>query len=321
MVGVFNFFSLDFLALECFQDASERYYTSVILWSVMPLAWATVIVVTYVYRMSFLAVTQESKAYRRQQAHTIKSQHVWALLLLTYVVLPPVAMKQFQSLDCIPFAYDGGSYLRVDTIIDCNSDTYVKFRSFVIIVIIVYQMIPILWFYLLFSRRGELNPSVSSSDPELAIYIRDKDTNLAPIRFLFDSYKVDHWWFEVAEMYRRIVFVSIIPLTSNVKATRASLGCVLGVVSMLYYREENPFRRDFTNIIAYVAQAAIFMTYYAALSIESDTMISFGMSDLGVGIFLVIINLSVMGLLLLVSYQRLEEETRRKALKQAKVNH
>jgi hypothetical protein len=228
-------------------------------------------------------------------------------------------MKQFQSLDCIPFAYDGGSYLRVDTIIDCNGDTYLQFRAYVIMLICFYQLIPILWLYLLYSKKDELNPAVSSVDPKLALYIRDKDKKLAPIRFLFDSYKVDHWWFEVAEMYRRIVFVSIIPLASNVKATRASLGCVLGVSSMLYYREVNPFRRDFTNIIAYVAQAAIFMTYYAALSIESGVMIGFGLTDLGMGIFLVLMNLTVFSLLLFVSYHRLLEEQKLKAIREAKV--
>ena len=37
------------------------------------------------------------------EANHIKSQHLWTFLFLTYVVLPPVAMKQLQSLDCIPF--------------------------------------------------------------------------------------------------------------------------------------------------------------------------------------------------------------------------
>jgi hypothetical protein len=286
----------------------------------MPIAFASIILVTYLYRVGFMRMTEESKDYREQRSHAVYVQHFWMFLLLTYIVLPPVAQKQFQSLDCIPFSHDGGSYLRVDTIIDCNGETYIQFRYVVIALVIIYQLIPILWLYLLYSKKDELNPAVSSTDSKLALYIRDKDVKLASIRFLFDSYKVDHWWFEVAEMYRRIVFVSIIPLTSNVKATRASLGCLLGVVSMLYYREENPFRRDFTNIIAYVAQAAIFVTFYAALSIETGIMIDFGLSNLGMGIFLVLINLAVFGLLLHLSFQRLHQKEQLKAEQQAKVS-
>ena len=80
--------------------------------------------------------------------------------------------------------------------------------------------------------------------------MRDKDVSLKSLRFLFDSYKCDCWWFEVLEMYRRVIFVSAIPLTSSVPATRASLGCVFSVMSLLFYRETLPFRTEFINFIA-----------------------------------------------------------------------
>jgi len=159
-------------------------------------------------------------------------------------------------------------------------------------------MIPVLWFWLLWGRRHDLDPSVSNSDPRLGLYVRDRDETLSSLRFLFDSYRCDRWWFEVAEIYRRVVFVSVIPLVSVNKATRASLGCVLAVLSMLYYREEKPFRTTFTNLIAYIAQAAILMTFYAALSIETGVMIDFGLKDFGMGLFLAISNLCVLGLAL-----------------------
>jgi len=34
------------------------------------------------------------------------------------------------------------------------------------------------------------------------------------------------------------MFVGILPLTSPISATRASLGCVLAIASVAYYREE-----------------------------------------------------------------------------------
>jgi hypothetical protein len=187
-------------------------------------------------------------------------------------------------------------------------------------VIALYQMIPVLWLVLLLNKRCKINPAVSATDPKLALYIRDKDAALSPIRFLFDSYTVQKWWFEVAEMYRRILFVSIIPLSSNIKATRASLGCILGVLSMIYFRAENPFRREFNNIIAYVAQTAIFITFYAALSIETGVMVDFGLSAAGMGLFLVITNISVFALMLYYAVIRLQAETEEQNQRHAKVN-
>jgi hypothetical protein len=64
-------------------------------------------------------------------------------------------------------------------------------------------------------------------------------------------------------MYRRMVFVSAVPLVSSQPARRASLGCVLAIASLVFFRESQPFNTQFTNLISYVAQLAIFLTFYA----------------------------------------------------------
>jgi hypothetical protein len=123
---VFNLFSFDFLSLECFQEAADRYYTNLILWSIVPLVFALLILVTYLWRalvtcccltkasVSAAAVVQLQQQ-QDQATHRIYVQHVWMFLVLSYVVLPPVAQKQFQSLDCIPFPHNGDSFLRAST--------------------------------------------------------------------------------------------------------------------------------------------------------------------------------------------------------------
>jgi hypothetical protein len=189
-------------------------------------------------------------------AMSIISQHMWMFLLLTYLVLPPVAMKQLQSLDCIPFSHDHSSYLRADTGIDCQSSDYEYFKSVVTFFIILYQCIPIMWMTLLYRQRVSLDPKVG--DNKLALFIRDNNPELASIRFLFNDYNCNKWWFEVAEMYRRVVFVGVLPLVSPITATRASMGCVLAIASVAYYREERPYRVGFTNFIAHMAQVLVF---------------------------------------------------------------
>ena len=251
MLGLLNFFSLDFLSTECFVKSADRYFATVYLYSAFPLAIAAALLMVCVLRLVAVALSGGGVA----EANHVKSQHLWFFLLETYVVLPPVAMKQLQSLDCILLPHDGSSYLRVDTAIDCHSPGYLAFRQVNLWFILVYQLIPMLWLTLLWGRRASLNPPVSKTDPLLALFVRDKDVSLKSLRFLFDCYRSDRWWFEVAEMYRRMVFVSVIPLASPESATRASFGAILGIVSMMYYREEQPFKTGFTNFIAYVAQA------------------------------------------------------------------
>ena len=182
MLGLLNVFSFDFISVECFQDAGDRYFNTVYLYSIAPLVVAFMVMAVGGMRVCASVV----KGGSISDANHIKSQHLWVFLFLTYIVLPPVAMKQLQALDCIPFAHDSSSFLRVDTGIDCSSSRYVLFRSRVFIFIFIYQCIPLIWLLLLYVRRDALNPPVSKSDANLALYVRDKDVSLKSLRFLFD---------------------------------------------------------------------------------------------------------------------------------------
>ena len=268
LLGLLGIFSMDFLALECFQGSGvapdERYFATVLLYSIIPILLASLVAVAGVAR-AFIARSILLRAKQHTSSSSsagdvsaavgrIANQHVFLLLLLSYLVLPPVASKQFQALDCIPLSHSGASVLRSDTAIDCHGADYQNFRAAVIFLIFAYQSVPVLWLALLFRRRSMLNPSMNNRDARLALYMRDHNSSLDTIRFLFHDYKCSKWWFEIVEMYRRIVICGVVPLCSTVNATRASLGVVLAIASLMYFREEAPYRMRFVNAIANVAQ-------------------------------------------------------------------
>jgi hypothetical protein len=260
LLGALSVLSLDFLALECFEgNVDNRYFVTVYLWSAIPIILATMIILVMMARLIEVRYRMGYSWRLSNQTTIVLNQHTWMLLLLSYLVLPPVAMKQLQSLDCIPFPHDHSAYLRSDTGIDCQSDEYEYFKSVVTFLIIVYQSIPIIWMVLLYRQRAALDPLTSNHDPRLALFIRDHNPELAPLRFLFKDYNCNKWWFEVAEMYRRVVFVGVLPLVSPITATRASMGCVLAIASVAYYREERPYRVGFTNFIAHMAQVLLYV--------------------------------------------------------------
>jgi hypothetical protein len=258
MLSLMSVFSLDVLSLECFQNQSgNRFFVTVYLWCCIPILFAFIIGLIGFFRVLI------SKDYLSRTK--VVNQHIWAFLLLTYLVLPPVAMKQLQSLDCIPFSHDGSSYLRVDTGVNCESHNYLVFKSLVIIFFFIYQFIPILWMMLLFRHKKALHIEHGPHEDNLMAE-RDANLELSHIKFLFKDYKGDKWWFEVAEMYRRIMFIGVLPLFTPVASKRASLGCVFAIFSVVYFREEEPFRIEFTNTIAYVAQVTLFFYLFLTLS-------------------------------------------------------
>jgi len=54
-----------------------------------------------------------------------------------------VATLQFNGLDCIRIS--GGSFLRADTSVDCETNSYRVFKALNIFLIAIYQSIPLIW--------------------------------------------------------------------------------------------------------------------------------------------------------------------------------
>jgi hypothetical protein len=260
-LGFMSILSFDFLALECMSQnitTMETYFVSTYLTCVIPIFLMIVVVISGAVRVATMSIgsggAESSLATTQRQKRTsVVNLHFWLLLFLSYIVLPPVANKQLKSLDCVTFK-SGLSYLRDDTSISCDTSDYKAFASIIYVFIVLYQLIPITWMILLYRRRGELNPPAAKNDETLGEFIRNQNPQLSNLKFLFSDYNCKSWWFEILDMYRRILFIGILPLTSRQSSVRASFGCILAVMSAAYFREKKPYRVEYTNTIAYVAQ-------------------------------------------------------------------
>jgi hypothetical protein len=186
MLGWLSIFSFDFLSFDCIVSKSNH-FTSVYLWSSLPVCFALVLVLVHNVRS------------RIPGSNVTTSDLTYRLLLLCYLVLPTISLKQLQALDCLHVG--GRQYLRVDTSIDCDSP---EFRAFVVVdsmLIVVYLATPLVWLALLHRQRDSLNPApATGTDKRLALFIRDQDKNLSPLRFLFGAYRPPFYFMEVVEM-------------------------------------------------------------------------------------------------------------------------
>jgi len=278
-------------------------------------------------------------------------QHLYFGLLLGFIVLPTVSMLQFTALECTDLA-DGSSYLRVDTSISCHSNAYKNFLFVDGILIFIYQSVPLIWLFLLYRIRDRVNPQGANkfrvksavkknkgrrgnvtatthtpggmaaaamapvgllSDTEKnAVRGRNGDPSIQYLAFLWKDYMPARWYFEVLEMYRRIVFIAVIPLLGNETSIRAIIGCMLSLIMIGFVREASPFIRGATNILLSVAQYQIFLTYFAAFIIVTDGLSHLGLSNFGLGALLFSMNLAILLLMIMWSVRRYLKELRQK---------
>lgn len=64
---------------------------------------------------------------------------------------------------------------------------------------------------------------------------------------------------EALDMYRRVGLISALPLLSNDPAVRAYGGAAIALASAVYFREAQPYRVAFTNVLGTIAQYQILL--------------------------------------------------------------
>lgn len=89
LISLLGVLRLDFLSLDCVSGKSN-YFSRVLAMSLGPIIFIMFVGAALGLRLSAAAL---SSAERRSE---IVSQHAYAFLLVTYLVLPPCAMTQFQ---------------------------------------------------------------------------------------------------------------------------------------------------------------------------------------------------------------------------------
>jgi len=99
--------------------------------------------------------------------------------------------------------------------------------------------IPVLYFALLRSRRHLLNPPRKTGSDVIDVYARNKREEVQHMRFLFESYKPQFWWFELFFMASKLVLsgvaVFILPGTSA-QVLLAALTSLLSIHVLLQYK-------------------------------------------------------------------------------------
>ena len=105
-------------------------------------------------------------------------------------MVPPVTAKLFISMECTKI--DETKYLDTDTSIDCESTEFKRFEAFAGIFIAAYLCLPLLWAFLIYRVRHQLDPATRDH----ATFGEDTDALL----FLFTDYRPSCKYTECMEM-------------------------------------------------------------------------------------------------------------------------
>ena len=185
------------------------------------------------------------------------------------------------------------SFLRADTNIDCRGEKHQSFLRIIIPLILIYQLIPVMYFVLLYRVRNKLNPQNVDDTTALRIVQSNRtDPDVIPLRFLFKGYSKKYWFWECLEAYRRMIFISGLPLFYSA-VNRGITGSVVSWGCAMLYREVPPFKQTSTNLLNICTLQQITLTFFMATLIETGALSEYGgLNSYAIGSVLTCVNVA-----------------------------
>ena len=291
--------NLDFLSVDC-SASGTNFHSNVYSTSAFPLILVGLIWLIYwierglhawkVSRGAVFTLKQE-RAFRKG----LYDGYFATTLTTTYLFLPTASLSQFKGMNCFSYEASTQSFLKADSSIDCNGPAHQTFVIYNGILIIFYQSVIVFYFLILYLKLDKINPSVKvDGDVSAALRLRDLDRSIDHIRFLFNDTRVTCWYHEVLDMYRRMFFIGVLPLTAEEPAIKAYIGAAAAMLMTVYFREVLPSRNPFTNLLAIVSQYQILFVFLAALFIITRAIRIVNVSEFALGCLLVFANTIVL---------------------------
>jgi hypothetical protein len=214
-------------------------------------------------------------------------RHSTVFLGFTFLIFSTVSTAVLQTFACDQFSDVGQSWLRADYSILCTSATHRGYQAYAAVMIFVYPLgIPALYAWLLWRNKEHI--TAAGTDAE-----RANDPTLSAIKFLWEPYRKEAYWWEVAECLRRLALTGFLVFILPGTAGQAAVSCLLAIVSMVVFGMARPLT-DWTDVVSYWAGClTLFISMFVALLIKGGFAGATGQSQQLVSAVLIVLNASL----------------------------
>jgi hypothetical protein len=242
------------LSAGCVMHISS--YAKLLITTIAPLVVTAVILAIHIrirYVCKHNAVTSQRKAL--QQA---KAKHLSAFLTFTFLIYSAVSTVVFQTFACDYLEDTKQSWSRAGYSISCDTGKHTAYRVYAAVMIAVYPIgILLLYTVLLWRHRHSLNSttstavktigssSISTTATDTAASseqdTRQDDTSLTPIKFLWEPYRQQTYWWELVECIRRQLLTGFLVFILPGTAGQAAVACVFAGLSLGVFGLVQPY--------------------------------------------------------------------------------
>lgn len=254
---------------------------TMIVMTALPIGGLVLMVLFFVIQ----AYCRQANKYHLQ---LLRDRYILFLLLISFVILPPISLTIFKIFDCVNLDLNGDDplhqrhlVLRNDYSINCDSDYYLFLLVWAIFMVLLYPVAMVItYFVLLFGHRYQIQARVQLEAIKRSPHIADRRHTMTiesrhfyeTLGFLFVAYKPQYWYWELVEVCRRLIMNCVLGSILPGSAQQIIIGIVLATMFMKVYHQCQPFADMDTNLLDAVGQFQIWFTYYAAWILKHDML-------------------------------------------------
>ena len=249
------------MSVSCAFPSANSHATRLLLSTLAPVAVALLLLA--VQRWSaFVARRREARGQPPSVFVWLQDKCYDAMLLFLFLIYPSTASTVFLTFACHRF-HDGTAFMVTQLTAPCSGASYLSLVVYAATsAVILVAGIPLCYLVLLTRNRQHLAAGLSDTPPPEAAVARR-------ISFLYADYRPGCWWFEIFELYRKVLLTGVSVLVLRRTVSQLALGLVVAQASLLTYSLTKPYLDRATNMFAVAAQTSLFMTLLGGILVKA----------------------------------------------------
>ena len=150
-------------------------------------------------------------------------------------------------------------FLKADYNVDCNVPEYNKIVIAGYFAVLYIAVLPTASLVVLWRQRRKLC-STRNEEGNITSYPQEKSTEVLPgLRFLFENYNSDSWYWELIETVRKVILTSALILVGGESRAYVGLACVMSGLYGMFFACKRPIVDPFENKLMLTSLAVTFV--------------------------------------------------------------
>ena len=255
MIDVSQFINVDFLSVFSNMDTPsfqvcgfvvpyfEQFITHMLI-------FPCIVAMAYLATGLALLIRPSGKA-------TYKRGRMKVLFTVMFLLYPSIGSKIFRLFKCV--SVGDRRFLEADMNIECGVEHHVTYVGVAVFFIFLYVIgIPLFTLFMLRSNREHLHDMASHKHEE----IKDE------LGSLYCQYEEEFWYWELIEMFRKIILTGAIIAIGNGKSIQIIIALLVQFLYILSINRFAPFKEDRDDFVQFIASVQLFFTLLAGLIIK-----------------------------------------------------